>query len=144
MSLRFSIVVVLAATGCDGGVEVDRYAFANDCLVVRMDGRSLVRDGDDAYRFARDGTPVPVHFEPADLGIYCGIDLARQGGGRVPVDDPNQTKNSDAEQTEIDQREPECPGPVQPNPGHGGSTPRPLRCAAGAGRNPDRSCPAAG
>ncbi len=78
-----ALTPLLFASACGGGEPVDPYAYANQCLVLRVDGRPLVRDG-DGYRFGRDGNPAPLHFEPADLGTYL---LHDPDGGYVLAED---------------------------------------------------------
>ena len=94
---------LLFLAGCSAGGEVDRFAVANRCRTVLVDGRPLVRDG-DAYRGSKGGAPVPFYLAPADLGTYLlrdpdgGYLVARRDGvlGRETTLESDVTRTDDA------------------------------------------------
>ncbi|MEN0067794.1 MAG: hypothetical protein AAGA48_37040 [Myxococcota bacterium] len=77
-NLRALLPAIGVVVSCSGPEPIDETAFAHQCVTVTADGRPLVRDGEDGFRFSRDGEPARLHLAPADLGTYLLYD--RDGG----------------------------------------------------------------
>lgn len=81
MRQAFLLTVIVGACGRP---LPDPHALAHQCVAVAQGTESLVRNGDDAFRFAADGTPERFWLEPADLGTYLLYDA---GGGYLVAEE---------------------------------------------------------
>ncbi|MEM6927267.1 MAG: hypothetical protein AAF602_10075, partial [Myxococcota bacterium] len=85
-------MTALTVAGC--GRQSDPFDLAHECRTVRVDGRSLVRDG-ETYQVSRSGKAERLHLAPADLGVYLLHDT--DGGYVVAEDDGSLVRRTTLE-----------------------------------------------